>query len=140
MSLGVVTAADITSALVRLDSLASQIDRGVQACAKLDPTTRAQWNDWLAGYQKFSAENKDHFYFALGLAEIGDETVAYGNDLRNWNTTLRDAGCNTPPDFTPPGSTDTVGALTWLAVAVGGVYVVLTFGPELARVLKGRRR
>jgi hypothetical protein len=138
MSLGIVTANDITSALIRLDAIAAQIDRGVAACTKLDPTIRGQWSDWLAGYTKFSDANKNLFYFTLGLAEIGDEVVAYGQDLKAWNQRLEAAGCDTPPDFVPPGSTDTVGALTWLALAVGGVYAIVTFGPEIKRLIARR--
>ena len=85
----VVTADDITAALVRTDAQANAIDDAVTACAELDASTRAQWADFLAGYRVFSAENKNHFPLALGLPNIGNEVVGYEHELNAWATTIR---------------------------------------------------
>lgn len=85
----VVTADDITAALIRTDAQAKAIDDAVSGCAELDASTKTQWSDFLTGYREFSDENKDRSFFALGLPNIGNEVVGYEHELNNWATTIR---------------------------------------------------
>jgi hypothetical protein len=137
--IGVVTAEAITSALIKLDAAAAQTDAAVTACSKIDPQQRAAWQSWYAGYQKFSTANQNHGYFALGLAEIGDEVVAYSDELAQWHAQLEPICGNMSPyvsesEAAQPGSvTDVVTKVTWLAGILLAGYVVVTYLPRPRR-------
>ena len=85
----VVTADDITAALIRTDAQAKAIDDAVNACQELPASTKTQWADFLAGYRQFSADNKDHSFLALGLPNIGNEVVGYEHELNAWATKIQ---------------------------------------------------
>lgn len=101
----VVTADDITQALIQWDAIAAGVDAAVNACPGLDPSTKAEWQAYYAGYQTFSAANKNHFYFALGLPEIGDQVITYEHGISAWNDTIK-AKC--PNDIQPTTPTQDV--------------------------------
>jgi hypothetical protein len=133
--LGVVTADDITQALVKLDHAVNATDIAQGACTNLVPLLRTQWQTWLNGYQAFSAANKHRGFFALGLPAIGDEVVAYSEELAVWSEKIG-AVC---PNFSPYVSPSDVGGrgdleigiglgVAGLIAVVGGVWYLLRRG------------
>lgn len=101
----VVTADDITQALTQWDANAAGVDAAVNACPALDPSTKAEWQAYYNGYQTFSRANKNHWYFALGLPEIGDQVISYEHGISAWNDTIK-AKC--PNDVQPTSTTQDV--------------------------------
>lgn len=127
----VVTAADITSALIQDDATAAGIDSGIAAVReKLDPNLVAQWVTFYQGYQKFSADNKDLNFFTLGLPNIGDQVVAYESQLKAWATKLQALGAPMPVDVVTPHEPDPSVNPGWLdknrtLVTIGVVTIAL---------------
>lgn len=100
----VVTADDITAALIQDDATAASIDSTVQAQKdKLPPQVVVNWGMFYAGYKSFSAKNKNLSFWTLGLPNIGDQVVSYEMQLKTWNESLQAAGAvNLPPTVKPP--------------------------------------
>jgi hypothetical protein len=108
----VVTAYDIQQSLIQDDATAASIDQGVQACAGLDATTKAEWTTFYTGYQAFSTANKNLSWFTLGLPNIGDQVVSYETQLQAWSTKLAAASCVMAPTAAPAHGTAT--DVSWL--------------------------
>jgi hypothetical protein len=151
----IVTADDITQALVQWDGVAAGVDAAVNACPSLDPSTKAEWEDFYGGYQTFSRANKNHFYFALGLPEIGDQVITYEQGITAWNTTIASKCSNdvqpipttqnqvAANDSLLPSAASTQGAVTAIGdtvVKVGLVVGAIFLAVELLPLLRHHTR
>lgn len=147
----IVTADDITQALTQWDATAVGVDQAVQACTTLDAATRAEWATFYAGYQVFSAANKNHFFFALGLPEISDQVIVYEQQISAWGATIKSKCANdvqpvpTSQDVIAqnnaalPGATQAVTSVTSsvskLIAIAGVVFLAIEFAPMIAKRL-----
>lgn len=80
-----VTAEDIESAIIRIDAAAAGVNDVFNAsCPKLDAGTKEAWTAWYTGWQQWAALNNNLSYLTLGLPAIGNQAVAYENDVAGW--------------------------------------------------------
>lgn len=137
----VVTADDITQALIKDDAQADALDTVFKSCPTLSPATRTSWTAFVAGYRTFSANNKDHSMFALGLPAIGDQVVNYEHELAGWQD-IANEQCGGGKKIAPtPGAHDEAGnnnplnalvkAIPWV---VGGIALIAV-GPYVLAFL-----
>jgi hypothetical protein len=145
-----VTAEDITSAIVRIDAAAQGVNDVFASCTQLDPGTKEAWSTWYAGWQQWAETNKDLNYFTLGLPAIGNQAVAYEDDIAGWQGDA-DRICNAQIPILQSqtsianrnaelgGWSTVVSAIRWVA---GAVIVALIVPPivEMAHVYSASRR
>ena len=93
-----VTADDITQALIKTDALVNALDANVSANA-IDANVRRSWEAFRDGYRAFSANNRALPWYTLGLPAIADQEIAYEHELAGWQS-LIDASIGRP---TAPG-------------------------------------
>ncbi len=144
----VVTNADISSAILRIDGAAKGVDAIFASCATLDAGTKAAWSDWYAAWQEWATANDDLGYFTLGLAEIGNQAVGYESDVAQWQTIANQKCGSQVPVLVP--ETDVANAnasipSTWskaIPWIVGGIALVVVAPPLLgwAREASARRQ
>jgi hypothetical protein len=96
-----VTAADIASAILRINGAAQGVSAIFANCTGLDAGTRAAWTAWYADYQQWATTNDDLGYFTLGLPQIGNQTVAYESDVAQWQTIANQKCGTTIPVLVP---------------------------------------
>lgn len=135
----VVTAHDITEAIVRIDAAAKGLDGVFQQCAaKMHPETITAWNAWYDGWKTWANDNKDLGYLTLGLPQIGNQAVGYEADIAGWQAVAnRDCKADIPilqsqPDVAGRNTDVPQSWITfakWTAVAV----VALVAVPPLVR-------
>ena len=119
------TAEDITSAIIRIDAAAQGVNSAFQSCPKLDAGTKHAWDAWYAGWQHWADTNNNLSHFTPELSSIGDQTIAYENDVAGWQEDAdRICGAQIPILVPQTVSADTAGwshvlsAVKWVAGAV----------------------
>ena len=140
--IGVVTSDDITSALLKTDAAVKGIDDAIASCPQLPAAGVEQWKDWKGGYDSFSAANKGLPYLTLGLANIGDQVVAYEDEIVKWQELLKQAGCLTmAPVFETHQTASDTGAPTVVTALEAGTALVVAGGIvyALTKLLPSRR-
>jgi hypothetical protein len=137
----VVTAADITSAIVRIDAAAQGVNDAFNACPQLDAATKAAWTAWYTGWQAWETANKNLGYFTLGLPEIGNQAVAYESDVAGWQADAdRLCGSSIPILETQSQAAEQNSALppSWVEAIkwIAGAVVVALVVPPIAEAIR----
>ena len=136
-----VTAEDISSAIVRIDAAATGVNDIFSSCAALDVGTKQAWDAWYAGWQAWAEANKDLNYFTLGLPAIGNQAVAYESDVAGWQGDAdRICGASVPILETQAQVADQNTALTDHVLAavkwIAGAVVVAIVVPPIANAIR----
>ena len=149
------TPAAIKATIADLDAKGKLIDAAFQSCASLDQPTHDQWTAYYADYLKWSSKSQatlgatlNMIVFPSGYASsidvVATDAANYEITMNRWadaanqkcGTHLADA-----PPAPPTTGLDYITGATYLALAVGGLYVLATFGPALSGLIpKGRAR
>lgn len=147
-----VTAEDISSAIVRIDAAAQGVNDVFSSCPDLDAGTKAAWTAWYTGWQAWEKQNSNLGYFTLGLPAIGNQAIAYENDVSGWQQDA-DRICNVSiPVLTTqttvadqnaalaPGWNLALDAVKWIAGAVALAIVVPPIVESIRGVLPERAK
>jgi hypothetical protein len=147
-----VTAEDISSAIVRIDAAAQGVNDVFAACPQLDAGTKAAWSAWYAGWQAWEKANNNLSYFTLGLPAIGNQAIAYENDVAGWQEDAdRICSASIPVLVTQtkiadqnaalgPGWNMALDALKWIVGAVVLAVVVPPIAESIRGVLPARKK
>ena len=130
-----VTAEDIQSAIIRINAAALGVNAIFTNCTQLDASTKSAWTAWYTGWQAWSAANNNLSYFTLGLPAIGNQAVAYENDIAGWQQDAdRMCGASVPvlvPQTTIANQNTSIlgletvlSAVKWIAASVALAIVV----------------
>lgn len=136
-----VTAEDITSAIVRIDAAATGVSDVFSNCPNLDVGTKQAWGAWYAGWQTWAEQNKDLNYFTLGLPAIGNQAVAYESDIAGWQQDANQiCGSFIPVLETQTEVAEANSAIppSWLAAVkwIAGAVVVAIVVPPIANAIR----
>lgn len=132
----VVTAGDISAALIKTDATVTALDGTVQANrARMDPSVVRSWEVYRDGYRTFSTANRDLSWYTLGLPAIGDQVLAYERELAGWQSLIDAAtGVVTAPPTVPQDTVNETGTQT-LPTLDGSTKVLIGAGLALALLL-----
>jgi hypothetical protein len=101
------------------------------AAASVDSSTKAAWSSFLAGYKKFYADHEGWFS-RLGSA-VGDQIVAYGNQLNDWRAKLKSTGARvTEPSLTAIQVRTDPTKFNYMPLVIGALVILGLFGTGFA--------
>ncbi len=106
---GLITAGDVQAEQQRTLTSAQGTDQWVQACATMDPTTKAEWATFLAGLTTWCTTPMVNIWTpwmasnaVVVTGDTGDTMMAWEAQLANWQAQLATA-CPQAPGPAPPG-------------------------------------
>lgn len=133
--LRVVTPGGVDQFKSRIDPYFEATDRAVAVCRELPPLEREAWQLFIKEWRAFRPKVTSLF------GSTGDWYTACGfsRSLDAWRERLKET-CKVPGGE-PKGPPDPTALLRWLVIGagvIGGIFLLVTYAPQIKRLLPGK--